>query len=381
MRNTFWISFIIALFVSAVIVSNFDENQMMSTILQSGLITETAEISESEFQEAFMDFIATNQKSYYNSWEFDNRYQTFKSNYQQISDHNLNSDMIGFTLKINQFGDLSQEEFKAKYLTLQTKQTQSRFGFEDDDFCDKQEETFGRHGHKSRKAFRDVPESVDWRTEGAVNSVKNQGSCGSCWAFSAIAAIESAAFIETGTLPELSEQQLVDCSTSYGNEGCNGGLMDWAFEYAHDHALCSETDYPYKGKDGTCQNDDDSLCSEGYQVNSCVDVTIGSKAKLQEAVAQHPVSIGVCAEGLAWQFYFGGIVRWLCGQCQDHGVAVVGYGHGGWKTIGDVDYWIVRNSWGSGWGEKGYIRVEADDSAKGTCGILESPSFPLLTKQ
>jgi C1A family cysteine protease len=376
MRNSFWISFIAALFVSALIVANVDENQLMGTIFQSGLITEKAEISEAEFQNAFMEFIADYQKSYFNSWEFENRYLIFKDNYQKVADHNLNADMIGFTLKINQFGDLSQKEFKAQYLTLKThKNPYDFFGFEDDDFCDKESEQ--TPFSFNRRVIKDVPKAVDWRKDGKVQSVKNQGSCGSCWAFSAIGAIESAAAIKTGSLPDLSEQQLVDCSTSYGNEGCNGGFMDWGFDYAHDHALCSETDYPYHGRDQKCL-DDNSKCSEGVGVSSCVDVTPGNKAALQAAVAQQPISIGVCAEGLAWQFYFGGIVRWLCGGCQDHGVLLVGYDHGGWKTLGEVDYWIIKNSWGSGWGEKGYIRVQADDSKQGTCGVLESPSYPVI---
>lgn len=376
MRNSFWISFIVALFVSAIIVANFDQNQFMSAVIRSGLVTETADISETEFQNAFMEFIATYQKSYYNSWEFENRYETFKDNYQAIADHNLNSDMIGFTLKINQFGDLSQEEFKAQYLTLKAPERGMR-------------QAHHRGGHKQAhkprhprfqvtQSFQDVPASVDWRKEGKVQKVKNQGSCGSCWAFSAIGALESAVAIKSGSLPDLSEQQLVDCSTSFGNEGCNGGFMDWAFKYAEEHPMCTETAYAYTGRDGSCKDADDQLCQGGVTVQNFVDVETGSKAALQAAVAQQPVAIGVCAEGLAWQFYFGGIVRWLCGSCQDHGVLLVGYGHGGSKIFGEVDYWIVKNSWGTGWGESGYIRVEADDSKYGTCGILESPSFPVV---
>lgn len=374
MRNSFWISFIVALFVSAIIVANFDQDKFMGAVLQSGLITEKAEISEAEFENAFMDFIATYQRSYYNSWEFENRYLTFKDNYQKIADHNLNADMLGFTLKINQFGDLSQEEFKEKYLTLKAPERSPAFHHKQRGGRHHKFETMRAHQNR----FSDVPEKVDWRDKDMVQKVKNQGSCGSCWAFSAVGALESAIGIKTGTLPSLSEQQLVDCSTSYGNEGCNGGLMDWGFKYAHDHPMCAEADYSYTGRDGKCQDDDDSLCgSSGFSVDTFVDVTPESQSALQEAVAQQPVSIGVCAEGLGWQFYFGGIVKYLCGTCQDHGVLLVGYDHGKSLFSGETDYWIIKNSWGSGWGEKGYIRVAAQESGKGTCGVMESPSYPV----
>lgn len=376
MRNSFWISLIAAVFISAILVANFDEDIFMKSVIESGLLSEKAEISEVEIQNAFMEFVAEYQKSYYNSYEFENRYLTFKDNYQRIADHNLNADMIGFTLKVNQFGDLSQEEFKAKYLTLKEK-PQTRFGHKKHSF--------------SKKSFLDsfldieeeeeirVPKAVDWRAEGKVQAVKNQGSCGSCWAFSAVGAIESAVAIETGVLPDLSEQQFVDCAGGkYQNEGCNGGLMDWAFEYAEDHPVCTETEYKYTGRDGKCLDDDDSLCGKGVSVKDFVDVEQHSKTALQAAVAERPVSIGVCAEGLGWQFYFGGVVRWLCFKCQDHGVLLVGYDHAKSKIFGDTDYWIIKNSWGSGWGEKGYIRVKADDSGKGTCGVMESPSYPVV---
>lgn len=371
MRNTFWISFVVALFISAVVVVNFDEDRFMSAVIESGIVTEKAEISEAEFQQAFMEFIATYQKSYLNSWEFEDRYVVFKDNYQRIEDHNLNADMIGFTLKINQFGDLSQEEFKRKYLTLK-----APVGA---DVCEEDSHPsryFGRRGGRTHR-FNDLPKSVDWSEEGKVQHVKNQGSCGSCWAFSAIGALESAVAIKTGELPDLSEQQLVDCSKNGGNAGCNGGLMDNAFEYGEDHPMCSEEQYKYTGRDGKCLDEDDKLCGDGIKVTGYTDVKKCSKQAMKEALAQQPVSVGVCAEGLAWQFYFGGIVRWLCGQCLDHGVLAVGYGHGGWKALGQVDYIKIKNSWGSGWGEHGYIRVEFEkDNNPGTCGVLAAPSFP-----
>jgi C1A family cysteine protease len=376
MRNTFWISFVIALLVSVILVVNFDQDKFMGAVYQSGLLMEKAEISEIEFQNAFMDFIATYQKSYLNSWEFENKYETFKDNYQRIADHNLNADMIGFTLKVNQFGDMSQEEFKAKYLTLKSPERSHRHGRKHRGHKKPRFDSFLAHDDDES----DLPSRVDWREKNAVQKVKNQGSCGSCWAFSAVGAIESAVAIKTETLPNLSEQQLVDCAGSYGNEGCNGGFMDWAFNYAHDHAMCSETQYKYTGRDGKCLDADDVLCGEGVKVATFEDVTPNSKAALKAAVAQQPVSIGVCAESLGWQFYFGGIVRWswLCGSCQDHGVLLVGYDNSNSKIFGNTEYWIIKNSWGTGWGSSGYIYVKADDSKSGVCGVLESPSYPIV---
>uniref|UniRef100_A0A7S3NAA7 Uncharacterized protein n=1 Tax=Euplotes harpa TaxID=151035 RepID=A0A7S3NAA7_9SPIT len=377
MRNSFWISFVVALFISAVIVVNFDKDKFMGMVIESGLMTTKAEISELEFQGAFMDFVATYKKSYANSWEFEARYQIFKDNYQRIRDHNLNADMIGFDLRINQFGDLSQEEFKQKYLTLTPPRRGHHGRHQEKPFAPKKRFSDVSFFETKHNPLRDLPKEVDWRTTGKVQSVKDQGQCGSCWAFSAIGAMESAVAIKTGTLPDLSEQQLVDCSTTYGNQGCNGGFMDFGFKYAEDHPMCSEEQYPYNGVDQFCKDKDDSLCKGGVKVSDFVDVKQKSKADFYAALAEQPLSIGVCAEGLAWQFYWSGIVRWLCGACQDHGVLAVGYGHGGWKIFGETDYVIVKNSWGAGWGEKGYIRIaSSEEQGDGTCGIYEMPSFP-----
>lgn len=372
MRNTFWLSFIIALFISAVIIANFDKEDFMRRMYESGLLGPQAEIDEIEFEQAFMDFIATYQKSYMNSFEFQERYQVFKKNYQSIANHNLNKEKLGFELRINQFGDLSQEEFKDRYLGLQPRQRSFSDYLKPKETEERPSHHGKRHGHK-----RSIPASVDWTEQGVVTKIKNQGYCGSCWAFSATGAMESAIAIKTGKLPSLSEQQLVDCSTSFGNEGCNGGLMDWAFEYAKENRMCTEEEYPYKGMDQTCKITDGTLqCDETYHVKKYYDVTPKSSDKLREAIAEGPVSIGVCAEGLAWQFYFRGVVSMLCGACQDHGVLAVGYGHGG--LFYAVDYVKIKNSWGSTWGEGGYIRVldKEHSTGDGVCGIYESPSVP-----
>lgn len=371
MRNTFWLSFFIALFVSAVIVANFDKEEFMNKMQASGLLGAQVQISEAEFEDAFITFISTYQKSYMNSWEFENKYQVFRKNYQAVADHNLRKEELEFELRINEFGDLTQEEFKAKYLGLKAPMKT---------FSDFLKAPQMRHSKPAFKKFggrKDVPDAIDWTTKGVVTPVKNQGSCGSCWAFSATGAMESAIAIKTGKLVSLSEQQLVDCSRYTGNEGCNGGFMDYAFQYAEAHPMCTESSYPYRGVDQSCKLDSGLTCAESYSMKDFYDVTIDDSDALRDALAQGPVSIGVCAEGLAWQFYFGGVVTTLCGQCLDHGVLAVGYGNGGW--VSKTNYVKIKNSWGSGWGEKGYIRVKSNphEHGKGVCGIYEAPSVPI----
>ena len=223
-----------------------------------------------------------------------------------------------------------------------------------------------------------VPDSIDWTDyngESYVTPVKNQGDCGSCWAFSTTGSIESRYAISKGTLNSLSEQQLVDCSGSYGNDGCDGGLMDYAFEYViANGGLCSETDYPYTGEDGTC---DSSSCGTLLNpITSYTDVTSESEPSLESAVADGPVSVAIEADQFAFQFYSGGVLTGTCGTSLDHGVLVVGYG-----TDSGTDYWKVKNSWGSTWGDAGYVLIcrncNANDG-QGECGILDEPSYPVV---
>ena len=231
------------------------------------------------------------------------------------------------------------------------------------------------HIHRaSAVSYTALPAEVDWVSAGAVTPVKNQGQCGSCWSFSTTGAVEGAWFLKTRQLVSLSEQQLVDCSGPEGNMGCNGGLMDQAFSYiVKNGGICSEADYPYtsgNGANGTCHT-----CTSVAQINGYVDVQPKNETALLAAVAQQPVSVAVEADGLDWQFYFGGVVTDACGSNLDHGVLVVGYGTD--ATAGD--FWKVKNSWGADWGEQGYIRLGrgAKFAPNGECGILMDPSYPL----
>jgi len=214
-----------------------------------------------------------------------------------------------------------------------------------------------------------LPTSVDWRTQGIVTPVKDQGQCGSCWSFSATGSVEGAYAQKTGKLVSLSEQQLVDCSTAQGNQGCNGGLMDYAFQYIiSNNGITTEANYPYTATGpNACQT---SLASQtAATISSFQDVPQSDENALQSAVAQQPVSVAIEADQQAFQFYSGGVLTAACGKNLDHGVLAVGYG-----TDNGVNYWLVKNSWGSSWGEQGYIRlVRGQDQ----CGIAESASYPI----
>jgi len=211
--------------------------------------------------------------------------------------------------------------------------------------------------------------SVNWVEKGAVTPVKNQQQCGSCWAFSTTGSLEGANFIKTGKLVSLSEQQLVDCSRSQGNMGCNGGLMDNGFRYAEKTAIETESDYPYTARGGRC-----TVNSKKGVVSavSYYDVAPSKPAELKKALQAGPVSVAIQADQMVFQSYTGGVITSSkCGTQLDHGVLAVGYGTD--PKFGD--YYLVKNSWGASWGEKGYVRIGVADGA-GICGIQSQASQP-----
>jgi C1A family cysteine protease len=211
----------------------------------------------------------------------------------------------------------------------------------------------------------EIPSSVDWVAAGAVTGVKNQGQCGSCWAFSSTGGLEGVYQLATGNLVSLSEQQLVDCSQSYGNMGCNGGLMDYAFEYTQSQGIEQESTYPYTARNGQCKYAASSIV---FKNSGHSDVTVKSQSAFMNALAVQPVSIAIDAEDI--MSYTSGIYNNPnCGTSLDHGVLAVGYNQSG-------GYYTIKNSWGTTWGEQGYFQFALLGDGVGECGMYLSASVP-----
>lgn len=295
------------------------------------------------------------------------RFAVFVDNAVKVAYHNADASH-GWTMHLNRFADLTEAEF-AEYLGLKPKP--------------KARQTLGSlHtvGHVS-----DVPVAIDWREKNVVTGVKNQGSCGSCWAYSTVVSIEGQQALKSNAQAvSLSEQNLVDCvkninlnNTGDCCDGCKGGLMDDAFDYIltkQAGGIDTEASYSYTGSDGTCSFSGKNV---GATITGFKDVKAGSEDALKDAVGTvGPISVGVDAN-IGWQLYHSGVMSPLpfigCSSKpskMDHGVAVVGYGSDSGKG-----YWIVKNSWGASWGEKGYVRLI---QGKNACGVANSASYPTM---
>jgi len=290
--------------------------------------------------------------------------QNFANNDDLIDAHNAGNH--SYTLGHNQFSHMNIDEWRAfVHLGL-----------------NKPELTEGPANiHEAPKDASTLPTTVDWVGSGAVTDVKDQGQCGSCWSFSTTGALEGAYKIKGSSLTSFSEQNLVDCDT-YKNGGkdmgCNGGLMDNAFEWTKKNGgLCTESAYPYTSgttkKAGTCS----TSCSKvaGVAPKSYTDVSKNNENALMSALAQQPVSVAIEADKSSFQLYKSGVYSDPnCGTSLDHGVLAVGYG-----TENGQNFWNVKNSWGKSWGDKGYIKMARGVSGAGQCGILSGPpSYPNL---
>ena len=300
-------------------------------------------------------------KKYNDDSEEEFRLKIFMENMHRIANHNAKASAghKSYYLAMNKFGDLSHHEF-----------VRLMNGFKNSS----RNQTRNEENHLFMTPLNfDVPKSVDWRDKGYVTPVKDQGQCGSCWSFSATGALEGQNFRKTGVLTSLSEQNLVDCSSKFGNNGCNGGLMDNAFRYIKDNGgIDTEESYPYEGMDDTCRF---KKADVGAKDTGLVDIPAGSEEHLKSALASvGPVSVAIDASHESFQFYHHGIYdeEECSSEDLDHGVLAVGYG----EDSHGKEYWIVKNSWGEIWGQNGYINMARNKNNQ--CGIASAASYPLV---
>lgn len=283
---------------------------------------------------------------------------------------NTNMKNLSYTVGHNSFSGYSLEEF-GEIMGFRNENNNLR-GIENVVFVDDDD------------LLSALPKSVDWRGSG-VTPVKDQGQCGSCWSFSTTGALESAYYNKFGKLISFSEQQLVDCDNlkngGHGDRGCNGGLMDNAFTFINKYGgLCTEGAYPYvSGKtstEGTCQK----TCQlvTGSKIASFVDVKPDSDDAMMNALVKQTVSVAIEADSMDFQLYKSGVFTGKCGTNLDHGVLLVGY---------NVDSYILKNSWGTSWGDGGYIYLGKGidpstgspyNGGHGQCGVLMQASYPNL---
>jgi cathepsin L len=327
---------------------------VLAMFIGAAAVAAAASRPDSDYSVLFEAWRRQHGKEYKTLEEYFARKAIFTANIDMIEAHNAQK--LSWTMGANAFTDLTHEEFKARYVGGLKGTRKPHYDMVE----------------MAKLNATNVPSSVNWVNKGAVTGVKNQQQCGGCWAFSTTGATEGITFITTGQLISLSEQQLIDCSQAEGNQGCEGGLMDQAFQYVMDNkGITTETAYPYTATDGTCKCTSANACSDAVDISSFTDVAANSSSALIAAINLQPISVAVDASGMDWQFYSGGVVTdTACGTELDHGVIAVGY-----DTGASQPYYLVRNSWGASWGEQGYIRIGIADGA-GICGIQMDPSYP-----
>ncbi|CAI2372128.1 unnamed protein product [Moneuplotes crassus] len=317
--------------------------KVLPILIVAGLLTTAyfsfSSTSTDELDFHFTQFTTQFNKNYQNEDEYSFRKSIFEENLKKINEHNAKG--LSWTLGTNEFTDWTDEEYK-KLLGLRGSSS------------NQESDKIGMLPTNCKKLPR---KSIDYRETNRVGPVVNQGSCGSCWAFSAVAGLEAAYAKETGEFVKFSEQHIVDCDRF--SHGCEGGLMTNGFIHWMRHSPVREEDYPYTARDGKCkENSIDSefdVLTAGYRV----DVT---HECLYEALSHNVVSVSIRAENFDFRSYRGGVIEGKgCGTDLDHGVTLVGYD-------ADEDAWIVRNSWGAGWGEDGYVRIRRGEDY-GVCGI------------
>jgi len=326
----------------------------LSTLVVVGLAVASAElaIDPSTIDYEFVNFVATYGRSYTTKDEYLVRRANFEAQYRIIEEHNAKPN-ISYWLGPNKFMDLSDDEFTA-YFT-------------------------GDSGAPEPEREEPVEDPlkcvapVDWRELGAVGLVKDQGKCGSCWAFSTVGPVEEMYAIKYGRQVVLSEQQVVDCSWDYGNDGCGGGLFAQGYQYVQDHGLEEAADYPYNAVDGVCFYDSGKARVQVQGIESAARTPSGLKGLLIEG----PASISLHASDPTFRNYKSGIYdNRDCPTTVNHAVQTVG-----WEQDLDagMNYFIVRNSWGQSWGDHGYIKIAQTNQTLGICGMLyRVPMQPII---
>lgn len=321
----------------------------LSTLAVVGGLYLLTKGQDDAMKQNFLAFKQKYNKSYGSKTELEFRFGIYSANMKLIEEGNKSSEKT-YTLGENVFADMTFEEFQNKFL-MEPKEN-------------KQEPVLTAAPLKSKG-------SVDWRTvPGAVGPIKNQGECGSCWAFSTVAGLETAYFLKNKTFVSFSEQELVDCAGGqYRNRGCNGGIMPFAYMYIMDNGITTEDSYPYRGMEGWCQA---AYKKPRYSLPDFAQISPIDVNGLIAAIDKTVVSVAIEVQQ-DLQFYNGGVYNppASCGQGLNHAVNTVGY-----STTASVPYFIVRNSWGPNWGENGYFRMSIG-SGNGSCGIAnETCTYP-----
>lgn len=298
---------------------------------------------------AFGKWTAKYNKIYLTREESSFRFRIFQQNMKKVKemiDHGIN-----YTVGLTKFSDLSAEEFRALYVSaLPTRNNSSR--------------------HVVHLDTDNLPDQIDWRVKGAVSEVRNQGFCASGWAFAAVGALEGLNFLKNGKLKTFSEQQLIDCSGKYGNNGCKGGFEYYGYSYVADNGIESLKDYPYKAVDMYCRYDASKVV---FQNKGLAHIAVNDPDQIAAALVNQPVTVAVEADRDPFQFYISGVLDSVdCGTNLNHALVAVGY-----NNKNSQPYWILKNSWGPDFGESGYIRIlKTSTKEPGICGVAADPSYP-----
>lgn len=321
-------------------------------------------LNDPDFNSLWDRFKARHAKRYEGDEEGRRRH-IWEDRLRLIHEHNLEADLgeHSFTIGLNQFSDWTREEFR-QFMTG-FKRDLSWAAAEGGERLDDENVLVGA-------SASDLPTDVNWVKNGWVTKVKNQGKCGSCYTFAATGALEAQYYNKTKKLVALSEQNLVDCSKSYGNMGCNGGVTDYAFRYVKEQGIQPEDSYPYVGTDtDACKYD---ATKSVTKATGWVNIPKGNELALQEAIAKTgPVAVAIDADPITFQMYRKGVYESSsCSPTEiNHAVLAVGYG-----VEKDKEYWLVKNSWGENWGDDGYIKIARNKN--NMCGITTQASYPKI---